>query len=146
MIAVCCQDVEPDTEEQGIDGYNIRIKNKMEKSNYDPGEMRCSRLGCPEETITNKILRENHAVQNKEHLGDIDLTQLINEALLIQEKEIIKRVIELISLRSCIICGEYLDSNLKRKDWHIPLCRKHRMEELDRITKEALKNNYGVKG
>jgi hypothetical protein len=49
-------------------------------------------------------------------------------------------IVERISKRECIICGKNLDKNLKRKDWHIPLCYEHRIEYLDKIQKEVIKN------
>jgi hypothetical protein len=38
----------------------------------------------------------------------------------------IREVISRISKRHCLICLKNLDMDL-RKDWHIPLCQKHRL-------------------
>ena len=43
----------------------------------------------------------------------------------------IEDVVRLISKRMCLVCKCNLDRDFKRKDWHIPLCKKHRMEFLE---------------
>jgi hypothetical protein len=45
----------------------------------------------------------------------------------------IKEVITRISRRQCLICDTNLDKDLDKKDWSIPLCRKHRAEYLEEI-------------
>lgn len=48
--------------------------------------------------------------------------------------EIIKKT----SRRECLLCKTNLDKDIGEGKWHIPLCKKHRMEELDKITKEII--------
>lgn len=43
----------------------------------------------------------------------------------------VEDVIRKISRRECLVCKKYLDDDLKRQDWHIPLCKKHRMQFLE---------------
>ena len=33
----------------------------------------------------------------------------------------------------CLVCGKDLDKDLKRDDWNIPLCKKHRLEYLESL-------------
>ncbi len=54
------------------------------------------------------------------------------------KQEVHKEVIASISMRECIKCKTNLDNDLGRKDWHIPLCHKHRLESLKEMTDGVL--------
>lgn len=56
----------------------------------------------------------------------------------------IESVIKIIGAKQCLICRDSLDHSLKRTDWHIPLCKIHRMEYLD--TFMGIKKVKGVRG
>lgn len=43
-------------------------------------------------------------------------------------------VIKKISIQECLLCETNLDKNIGKGKWHIPLCKKHRMEYLDRLS------------
>lgn len=45
----------------------------------------------------------------------------------------IEEVINALSGGGCLICGKDLDKDLKRDDWNIPLCKKHRLEYLESL-------------
>jgi|WetSurMetagenome_2_1015567.scaffolds.fasta_scaffold526459_3 hypothetical protein len=48
------------------------------------------------------------------------------------ERKILDRIIK----RECIVCGINIDVDLHRTDWHIPLCRKHRLEQLEKMQRK----------
>jgi hypothetical protein len=58
--------------------------------------------------------------------------------IMVEEEQMFsfKFVVNKIATRECLLCEKNLDRDLKRKDWHIPLCKKHRIEYLDEISKE----------
>ena len=37
------------------------------------------------------------------------------------------------SIRQCLLCETNLDKDIGKGKWHIPLCKVHRMEELDKL-------------
>ena len=45
----------------------------------------------------------------------------------------IREVIQRIAKRLCLVCDTYLDNDLGKKDWSIPLCKKHRAEYLEEM-------------
>jgi hypothetical protein len=42
-------------------------------------------------------------------------------------------------LRECLLCETNLDKDIGINKWHIQLCKKHRVEYLDKQQKEAAK-------
>jgi len=70
------------------------------------------------------------------------------EREIIKEEEIKKKVKKQFSLdeityktsrNECLLCKTNLDKDIGKGKWHIPLCKKHRLSELDKLTKKALK-------
>jgi len=45
-------------------------------------------------------------------------------------------IIKKIALRECLLCETNLDENIGKEKWHIPLCKKHRNEYLEKEFKE----------
>jgi hypothetical protein len=45
-------------------------------------------------------------------------------------------IIDKTSRRECLLCETNLDEDIGKGKWHIPLCKKHRMEELKRRLKK----------
>lgn len=50
-------------------------------------------------------------------------------------------IIKKMALNECLLCETNVRKELKR-DFHVLLCRKHRIEYLDKLTKEILKNEH----
>jgi hypothetical protein len=48
-------------------------------------------------------------------------------------------IIKKIALRECLLCENNLDENIGKGKWHIPLCKKHRIEYLEEEFKEMEK-------
>jgi hypothetical protein len=48
-------------------------------------------------------------------------------------------ILKKIMLKECLLCETELNEDLGKKDWHIPLCRKHRNEYLEQIQEELKK-------
>ena len=42
-------------------------------------------------------------------------------------------IIDKTSRRECLLCKINLDKDIGKGKWHIPLCKKHRMEELSKL-------------
>jgi len=42
-------------------------------------------------------------------------------------------IIDKTSRRECLLCKTNLDKDIGKGKWHIPLCKKHRMEELSKL-------------
>lgn len=65
------------------------------------------------------------------------LNKIIAQAKFQARQELFREVILRISRRQCIICEKNLDLDLGR-DWHIPLCKIHRLSYLDKQAKKIL--------
>lgn len=48
----------------------------------------------------------------------------------------LRETIRRIAKRQCLNCDTFLDADLGKKNWTIPLCRKHRAEYLEEITED----------
>ena len=53
----------------------------------------------------------------------------VSETKWIKWDTVIKRT----SMRFCLLCDTNLDKDIGEGEWHIPLCKKHRMKELKEI-------------
>lgn len=51
----------------------------------------------------------------------------------------LKEIIDKTSRRECLLCKTNLDKEIGEGKWHVPLCKKHRLQELDKIAREVLK-------
>lgn len=67
------------------------------------------------------------------------LLQSINEMQRIENEWKLKKIIEKTAKRECLLCSINLDEEIGTGKWHIPLCKKHRLQELDKISSEVLK-------
>jgi len=51
----------------------------------------------------------------------------------------LEEIVRKISIRECLLCKTNLDKDIGKNKWHIPLCKKHRLNEIDKIQKRVLK-------
>lgn len=51
----------------------------------------------------------------------------------------LQEIINKTSRRECLLCETNLDKDIGEGKWHIPLCKKHREKELNKITNKILK-------
>ncbi len=47
-------------------------------------------------------------------------------------------IIKKASKRECLLCKTNLDKEIGKGKWHIPLCKKHRLEELNKISNDII--------
>lgn len=48
-------------------------------------------------------------------------------------------IISKTSRRECLLCKTNLDKDIGKGKWHIPLCKKHRLEEINKISNDVLR-------
>jgi ribosomal protein L37AE/L43A len=48
-------------------------------------------------------------------------------------------IINKTSKRECLLCKTNLDKEIGEGKWHIPLCKKHRLKEINKQMKDVLK-------
>lgn len=75
--------------------------------------------------LLREVLKEVLCIENKHK--KINPQKVLIKTIKVSYQKTIHNVITSIIKRECIICNKDLDKDLRR-EWHIPLCHKHRLE------------------